>query len=192
MPTVPRQDTQVLGPDGKFTLPWYGFFRDGGAGSTAAINAEIAALQAAVLSLQANSSSFVISAVQSVRSLGIPANGVVSLFLENDEVSPDPSHYYGTDEAGAKGFHPLPISDTATITIPAAAFQYSQAVAAPGITSDSVVLVSLAPAVDADDNDPEMLDVVALWATPGTDEITFGLTFDTPTVGPVKLNWSAF
>lgn len=103
MPTVPRQDTQVLGPDGKFTLPWYGFFRDGGTGTSATVDAEIAALNAAVLELQ-SAGSFSISATQSVRSTGQPANGVVSLLLEGDVTTPDATAYYGTDAAGDKGW----------------------------------------------------------------------------------------
>lgn len=34
--------------------------------------------------------------------------GDVMLALENDEATPDPSHYYGTNDAGERGFHPLP------------------------------------------------------------------------------------
>ena len=83
------------------------------------------------------------------------------------------------------------LAGAATVTLSAAAFQHSETVAAVGVLPASVVLVSLAPALDADDNDPELLDCVSLWATPGTDTITFGLTFSTKTVGPVKLNWSA-
>jgi hypothetical protein len=83
------------------------------------------------------------------------------------------------------------LAGTATVTLTTAAFQHTETVAAVGVTPAKTILVSPAPAVDADQNDPEMLDCVALWGTPGTDTITFGLTFSTRTVGPVKLNWSA-
>lgn len=83
------------------------------------------------------------------------------------------------------------LAGTATVTLTQAVLQHSQTVAAAGVTASKVVLVSLAPALDTDENDPELLDVVALRATPGTDAITFGLTFNVPTVGPIKLNWSA-
>lgn len=83
------------------------------------------------------------------------------------------------------------LAGTATVTLTTAQFQHSQTVAAVGVTPSKVMVVSLAPALDADDNDPELLDLVAVWGVPGTDQITFGLTFSTPTSGPVKLNWSA-
>lgn len=91
-----------------------------------------------------------------------------------------------TPSAGGAG-----LSGTATVTLSAAAFQHSQTVAAVGVTPAKTVLVSLAPALVTDENDPELLDCVSLWGTPGTDTITFGLTFSIPSVGPVKLNWSA-
>lgn len=91
-----------------------------------------------------------------------------------------------TPSAGGAG-----LAGTATVTLSAAAFQHSQTVAAVGVTPAKVILASLAPALDADDNDPELLDLVTVWGVPGTDQITFGLTFSAPTSGPVKLNWSA-
>ena len=129
----------------------------------------------------------------SVRAIGTLASGFVNFQLVGDSAAPGNTRYYGTDATGAKGFHalPTPVAGTATVTLSAAAFQHSQTVAAVGVTPESVVLVSLAPVADDDANDPELLDVVALWATPGTDQITFGLTFSTKTVGPIKLNWSA-
>lgn len=83
------------------------------------------------------------------------------------------------------------LAGTATVTLSAAAFQHSQTVAAVGVTPANTIMVSLAPSLVTDENDPELLDCVSLWGTPGTDTITFGLTFSIPSVGPVKLNWSA-
>ena len=51
--------------------------------------------------------------------------------------------------------------------------------------------VSLAPSLDADENSPELLDLVTLWAEAGTDQITLNATFSDPTSGAVKINWSA-
>lgn len=154
---------------------------------------DLAALLARVAAIEADTGSTgSISAPYSVAAFGNLADGLL-LQLVNDQGAPGPTTYYGTDATGAKGYHALTagLADTATVTLGTAAFQHSETVAAVGVTPASVVLVSLAPVVDADANDPEMLDVVALWATPGTDTITFGLTFSTKTVGPVKLNWSA-
>ena len=51
--------------------------------------------------------------------------------------------------------------------------------------------VALATALDSDENSPEMLDLVTLWGDPGTNQITIGATFDTPTSGSISINWSA-
>src|SRR5574343_833693 len=73
-----------------------------------------------------------------------------------------------------------------TLTMASAAYELSQTVAVVGVTAASRITTWLAPANDSDENDPEMLDLVTTWATPGTDAITFGMTFDTLTSGNVK------
>ena len=82
-------------------------------------------------------------------------------------------------------------SGTATVTVPVAARQHSQTVTVTGVTEESLIFVSLAPTEHTDENEPEGLDIVSMWGKAGTGEITFGLTFSTPTSGPIKLNWSA-
>ena len=59
------------------------------------------------------------------------------------------------------------------------------------INADGASTVSLAPSLDADENSPDLLDLVTLWAEPGTDQITLNATFSDPTSGAVKINWSA-
>ena len=64
-------------------------------------------------------------------------------------------------------------------------------IAAPGVLPASIVMVSLAPSLDADENSPELLDLVTLWGEAGADQITLNATFSDPTSGAVKINWSA-
>lgn len=81
---------------------------------------------------------------------------------------------------------------TATVTVPANSWSHAQTVTATGVTPSSVVLCSVAPHLDADENDPELLDLVSLSALPGTDQVTITALFSEPTSGPIKVNWSAF
>ena len=67
----------------------------------------------------------------------------------------------------------------------------STVISAPGVTPSSRVSVALATALDSDENSPEMLDLLTLWGDPGTNQITIGASFDTPTSGSISINWSA-
>jgi hypothetical protein len=51
--------------------------------------------------------------------------------------------------------------------------------------------LSLGAFTDDDENAIEFLDVSAMGATPGTNQITVNMAFASPTSGPIKLNWSA-
>lgn len=82
-------------------------------------------------------------------------------------------------------------SGLATVNLPDNAFEHEQTVSASGVTSGSRILLSLAPASDDDENDPEMLDIASMVGIPGTDEITVRLTFDEPQSGAIKLNYMA-
>lgn len=81
------------------------------------------------------------------------------------------------------------LSGQVTVTIPTAALQHFETVAAVGVAPGSIVAVSLANALDSDWNDPELLDADALWCIPGTDTLQIGATFTVPAVGPIKINW---
>ena len=81
---------------------------------------------------------------------------------------------------------------TATLTGVGGVIEWTETVTATGVTSGNAVLLSLAPGTDADENDPEMLDVLAMSARPLTGQIEITANFATPTSGPVKFNWSAF
>ncbi len=83
------------------------------------------------------------------------------------------------------------LTGTATVTL-TNAFSVTQTVSAPGVTATDTVFGSLAAHDDTDENDPELLDLVALSLRPGTDQLTVTLTFSQVTNGPVKINWGAF
>lgn len=83
------------------------------------------------------------------------------------------------------------LSGSATITIAANSIEDVETVTATGVTSSSLVDIWLAPHTDSDENSPELLDIAALQATPGTDQLTITMAFLTPTSGPIKLQWSA-
>lgn len=83
------------------------------------------------------------------------------------------------------------IGGVATITIPSGRFEYSEEVAATGVTGTSRIMLGLAPTLDTDENCAEMLDIVSFDATPGVGVMTIIAAFSQPTSGPVKFNWSA-
>lgn len=82
----------------------------------------------------------------------------------------------------------------ATLTLPTSTTSHRQIVAAPSITPTAKVEVMLAPVADTDENDPELLDLVALHATPkpASGEIEFLITFSSPTRGPIPILYRSF
>lgn len=83
------------------------------------------------------------------------------------------------------------IKGTATVTVANNQQEDTEIVTAVGVTPSSVIQVWLAPTTSDDENEPEMLDLVAIGAVPLTGQIEITLSFSAPTAGPVKLNWSA-
>jgi Collagen triple helix repeat (20 copies) len=85
------------------------------------------------------------------------------------------------------------IGGAATITLPQGRglYEWSETVAAASVTAASRIQLGLAPALDGDENDPELIDLGALSASALTNQILISATFATPTSGAVKLNWSA-
>jgi hypothetical protein len=83
------------------------------------------------------------------------------------------------------------LSGTGTITVPHMSFEHEQTITATGVLPTSIVQAWLAHGTDADENSPDMLDLITLSARPGTDQITLSATFSTHTSGPVLINWSA-
>jgi hypothetical protein len=84
-----------------------------------------------------------------------------------------------------------PYTGTGVLAVADNALEASMVIAAPGVLPTSLITVSLAPSVDADENSPELLDLVTLWGEAGADQITLNATFSDPTSGSVKINWSA-
>jgi hypothetical protein len=81
---------------------------------------------------------------------------------------------------------------TVTPTTVGGVLEHAETVTATGVTASSVVMLTLAPGTDADENDPELLDVLAYAALPLTNQIEITASFATRTSGPIKFNWSAF
>ena len=81
-----------------------------------------------------------------------------------------------------------------TLTLPTSRTSHRQVVSAPTITPTSKVEVMLAPVEDTDENDPELLDLVVLHATPkpATGEIEFLITFSSATSGPIPILYRNF
>lgn len=86
---------------------------------------------------------------------------------------------------------PTILTGLATVTVPNNAIEHSQTVTATGVTASSRVFLSIAPHDDADENDAEMLDIAAMSAAPGTNQITVELAFTEPHAGAIKINWMA-
>lgn len=116
--------------------------------------------------------------------------GTAAAAVAAHEAAADPHPQYLTTAEGNAAYSPIAHVHTPaaqTLTLSSAAYELSQTVAVGGVTTASRITTWLAPANDSDENDPEMLDLVAMWATPGTGSITFGMTFDTLTSGNVKI-----
>ena len=97
-----------------------------------------------------------------------------------------------TGPQGAPGQDAEVLRGAVTVTLPNSRIEHAETVAAVGVTPANIVMISLSPGTDADENDPEMLDVLALSARPLTDQIEITAAFGTHTSGPVRFNWSAF
>ena len=80
------------------------------------------------------------------------------------------------------------VKGTAVITIPQNALSHSESVTLTGCTGSMVVIPSLGPHADADENHEELLDLASITATPGTNSATVKVAFLTPTTGPVRIN----
>lgn len=79
-----------------------------------------------------------------------------------------------------------------TITVPGTRngrWEHRETIAAVGVTASNVINLKLAPALDTDENDPEMLDFVTLVAIPGTDSFDVLATFSQLQSGIIKLQY---
>ena len=83
------------------------------------------------------------------------------------------------------------LSGLATVTIAVNSTEWTETVAAVGVTPSSRIMLGIAPANDDDENDPLWLSALQMVASAGTDEITISMAFATEERGPIKLIWSA-
>lgn len=83
------------------------------------------------------------------------------------------------------------LSGSAVITVANGRREWSETVAAVGVTPTSRVMVALGSHDDDDENSADMLDLIGLSATPGTNEITVVAGFLSPVAGPINILWSA-
>lgn len=67
--------------------------------------------------------------------------------------------------------------------------EHRETIALVGVTPSSVIKTWLAPALDTDENDPELIDLVTLVAYPGTDQFDILATFSTLHSGEIKFQY---
>lgn len=82
------------------------------------------------------------------------------------------------------------ISGEATVTV-TAGLEHTETVAAVGVLPAMKVFLAIAPHDDDDENNPLMLDILAISGTAGTDTIDVNIAFGARTSGPIKLNYLA-
>lgn len=83
------------------------------------------------------------------------------------------------------------LKGTGTVTVPNWSYDFTGTISAVGVAPSDVIFVGLGAFTDEDENDPSLLNIAAMSAVAGTDEITVNLAFLTPTSGLIRLNWSA-
>jgi len=77
------------------------------------------------------------------------------------------------------------------LTVPANSTSHAEIVTFTGCTAVSRLFATIAPHLDTDENDPEMLDVASLSASPGVGTATVRVSFFEPTTGPIRINLMA-
>lgn len=82
-------------------------------------------------------------------------------------------------------------ASAATITVPAPGrFEHYQTITDAAVSPTSVINIWLGATVNADENCPEMLDLVTLSAIPGAGNFEVTAAFSARTSGPIKLNYT--
>lgn len=101
----------------------------------------------------------------------------------------DGSVWVDATAAGGGGGGP---SGSVVITMGEDQYTLVQTVAVIGVTPANIIMCGLGAFTDNDENSAEFLDVAAISAAAGTDQITVTASFTTPTAGAIRINWSAF
>jgi hypothetical protein len=105
--TLPVSSQPVLGQGGTFTTVWYRYFSNLNIAANGynVLQGEIVALQEQVNDLPLG---YGIQGLMSIAQQGAATpGGVVILTLLNDEQTPSETSFYGTDDAGNKGWQPM-------------------------------------------------------------------------------------
>lgn len=148
---MPKPTEPIAGPGGLITRSWRDYLRRfAAATSLAEVWVAIDEIRAQLA--DSGAGSFLPSTTQvlgrnSVQTTGTLADGVVLVQLQGDVQTPAASSYYGTSEAGARGFHPLPepvpgfvpylIAEGDTFTVPI----YAQALFTMPIDCEGILVV---------------------------------------------------
>lgn len=109
---MPKFGERLVDLQGRITPSWRDYLRRlTGASSLAEVWAAIVDIRQQLADQRAGS--FLPTTTQvfgqsSIQSFGTLADGIVLVQLQGDEETPAPLRYYGTDEAGTRGFHELP------------------------------------------------------------------------------------
>lgn len=78
---------------------------------------------------------------------------------------------------------------TTTINVANRSIECRQVITDVSVFPTSVIVIALAPALDTDENDPELIDLGSLAAIPGSGSFEVVATFLSPHSGPIKLQY---
>lgn len=85
-----------------------------------------------------------------------------------------------------------PLSGAVAVTVPQPGrMEWQETVTATGVTTAHRVLLSVGAHADSDENSAELLDVSAMEATAGTNQIAVSMSFAAMTAGVIRLNYLA-
>ncbi len=92
---------------------------------------------------------------------------------------------------GASGWTTPPAYTAATVTITTASIEWTQTLTDANLVGTENLFAWLVPTTDADENCPEMTDLVTITATAAAGSVTITLTFSELTSGPIKVAYKA-
>lgn len=112
------------------------------------------------------------------------AAGAASSAVAAHEAAADPHPQYALESALVSG--------AVAVTVPQPGrMEWQETVSATGVTAAHRVLLSVGAHADSDENSAELLDVSAMEATAGTNQIAVAMSFAAMTAGVIRLNYLA-